>query len=395
MAMVHRATFEAEDGGEHVVALKRLHPQLADDPDVVKALVREAKLAARLHHPNIVRIHELGRIGAVYFIAMDFVRGWSLLALLRKAFILKRPAPIGVVLALSYELCDALDHAHEGLDERGKPLHIIHRDVSPSNLLIGDDGHLKVIDFGIAKALGTQVHTSPGVVKGKLGYVAPEAFLTSQLDGRADVFAAGIVMWELLVCRRLFRATDLFDLMDKVRESEIAPPSTINPECPAELDAIVLRALERDTARRWPSAAAMRDALAAVHVRVLEVTPTAVAEWCQRVRGDSVVTGARGQWPPSVATDTATTLARSSPGDPEPPHAHTRPGIGSFPAPASKPARPAPLERAVLRLSTLELDAALREVDYLEDIPPGLDYDPPSSPYVDIRTVQAPTDDDP
>src|SRR5687768_6495814 len=171
MATVHRASLDIGGGVIREVALKRLLPQLADDKGFVEDFVREAKLAAQLQHPHIVRMLELGRVGRIYFIAMELVRGVSLAQLMKLMHATRQVAPIGVVVALLGELLDALDYASNCTDDYGEPMHIVHRDLSPSNLIVTEDGHLKVIDFGVAKSLSGRFMTSSGMVKGKLSYM--------------------------------------------------------------------------------------------------------------------------------------------------------------------------------------------------------------------------------
>ena len=290
MATVHRATIELADGATREVALKRLLPQLADDKRFVDDFVREAKLAAHLHHPNIVRILELGRIGRTYFIAMDLVRGVPLMSLMRKAHLKKRHAPIGVVVSLMIEVCDALDHAHNGVSETGEPIRIVHRDLTPSNLLITEDGHVKVIDFGVAKALSGQLQTSSGLAKGKLGYMSVEAIGGKRLDTRADIFSAGVVMWELIAGRRLWKGKNEYDVLAKIRDGAVRRPSELAPDCPSELDDIVLRALARSPDDRWPSASAMRQALDELRRYYRELsTPREVVKWKRALRADSTL----------------------------------------------------------------------------------------------------------
>jgi serine/threonine protein kinase len=274
MATVHRASIELEDDETREVALKRLLPQYADDKRFVDDFVREAKLAAELQHPNIVRILELGRIGKTYFIAMDLVRGRPLMALMRKAFVKRAPAPIGVVIALMTELCDALEHAHDA--------QIVHRDLTPSNLIVTDDGHLKIIDFGVAKTLVGNLQTSSGLAKGKLGYMSNEAIGGKQLDTRADIFSAGVVMWEMLATRRLFKGENEYEVIVQVREGLVAPPSQENPECPRELDDIVLSALAKSREDRWSSAGEMRDAIGELR-RDYPSTAHDVVDWMRRL----------------------------------------------------------------------------------------------------------------
>jgi eukaryotic-like serine/threonine-protein kinase len=253
MATVHRASIELETGEVYEVALKRLLPQFADDKRFVEDLIREGKLAAQLDHPNIVRILELGRIGRTYFIAMDLVRGRSLMALLQRSVQKSVRAPIGVICRLMIEALDALDHAHAA--------QIVHRDLTPSNLIVTDQGHLKIIDFGVAKALVGTLQTQSGLAKGKLGYMAFEALTGKHVDTRADVFSAGVVAWELIALRRLFHGDNDIEVMNAVSTAVVEPPSRYNIECPPLLDAIVLRALQRSREERWDSTGEMAEAL--------------------------------------------------------------------------------------------------------------------------------------
>jgi eukaryotic-like serine/threonine-protein kinase len=281
MATVHRASIELEDDETREVALKRLLPQLAADKRFIDDFIREGKLAAQLKHPNIVRILELGRIGKTYFIAMDLVRGRSLMTLMRRAYQKRLPAPIGVLLYLMRELCDALEHAHDA--------QIVHRDLTPSNLIVTDDGHLKIIDFGVAKALVGNLQTSSGLAKGKLGYMSMEAIGGKKLDTRADIFSTGVVMWELIATKRLFKGTNEIEIINQLRDGDVQKPSVYNRECPPDLDEIVLKALERDKEERWSSAGEMRDAIDDVRrFHHGESSAEAVVQWIAELRGDTV-----------------------------------------------------------------------------------------------------------
>ena len=262
MATVHRAREHGPDGRERVVALKRLLPHLAEDASFIKSFVREAKLASMLNHVHIVEIYELGRVGTEYFISMEYIDGRDVRQVLRHARKVTGPPPIHITLALMLQLCDALDYAHHKTDDHGVPLGIVHRDVSPSNLLVTSAGHLKVIDFGIAKAESSQLRTQTGRVKGKLAYMAPEALAGGRdLDARSDIWAAGVILHELLTARPLFASKNEYQTLLKVQRGDIIPPSTYNPSCPHDVDAIVMKALERDPEHRYAHAADMRDEL--------------------------------------------------------------------------------------------------------------------------------------
>lgn len=282
MATVHRAKERGIEGFERIVALKRLLPHLAEDEMFVRSFVREAKLAALLNHANVVQLYELGRVGPEYFISMEYIQGRDIRKILRQARKVTGPPPIEVIVALLTQTCDALDYAHTRRDEHGEPLGLIHRDVSPSNLIINESGHVKVIDFGIAKAKSQQLRTQTGRIKGKMAYMAPEAIKGLELDARSDLFSAGVLAHELLTARPLFASKNDYQTLQRVQNAELIPPSKYNADCPPELDAIVLKALARDRDTRWQSAEEMRDALVEVKVRhKLASNARTVTEWME------------------------------------------------------------------------------------------------------------------
>jgi serine/threonine protein kinase len=282
MATVHRAERPAA-GGVQQVALKRLVPTM--QRELVALFLDEARLLRHLQHPNIAATWDSGRVFGRYFIAMEYIRGPTLKELVEHCGVTVGSVPQAITLDLAAQLCDALDHAHNLCDERGKPLGIIHRDVSPANIIISETGLLKLIDFGLAKAKGTTEQTAVGVIKGKFAYVAPE-YLRGKLDHRADLWAVGIIMYELLTSRRLFDGPDGFETMVRVCEMPIPRPSLANPKVAPELDEIVMTALERDPGRRWQSAAAMRDRLRAVTAQPGNAMDhKGVAEWVSWVFG--------------------------------------------------------------------------------------------------------------
>jgi serine/threonine protein kinase len=271
MASVHLADWHPSGRPRRRVALKRLYRHIADIPELLASFIDEARLARYLSHPNIAQVYEFGRIAGTYFIAFEFVPGPTVLQLASHCHQHVGPVPIPVVLDIGCQICDALDHAHTLRDEEGQPLGIVHRDVSPQNLIVSNVGFVKLIDFGLAKAKHSSVQSQAGIIKGKLNYVAPE-YISGALTARCDLWALGVVLHELLSGRRLFDTDDDYGTLDRVRSMTIPPPSRFNGEVSPVLDDIVLRALQRDPTKRWQSASEMRAALAN-HARRLSPQP--------------------------------------------------------------------------------------------------------------------------
>jgi serine/threonine-protein kinase len=298
MATVHRAKKRGIAGFERGVALKRMLPHLAEDAEFINSFVREAKLASLLVHPNIAQIYDFGRVGAVYYIAMEHVDGFDVRKMLRYSNRHKEPLPLNVVMSILCELCDALEYAHTFVDEHGTPQGIVHRDVSPSNLIVAQSGHLKVIDFGIAKANVRQLHTESGRVKGKLGYMSPEAVTGRAFGPVSDVFSAGVVAHELLTAHPLFSAKTDYDTLIRIHEAEIPPPSRRNPGVPSALDEVVLAALSRDPERRLQTAGAFREALEYVAEQSgVRFSARDVAEWRAKIATTEDPWGSRTSLP--------------------------------------------------------------------------------------------------
>jgi serine/threonine-protein kinase len=260
MAYVHRAELVSNTGLRKQVALKRLLTETSEDPNLVSSFVHEAQLAAKLQHPNIAQAYELGRIDNTYYIAMEFVPGPTLGQVIAQARNGAGAVPLAIALEILIQIADALDHVHDLRDESGKRLDLIHRDISPGNIIISRTGAAKLIDFGIAKVRSGRAQTEAGFIKGKQGYIAPE-YTYGQLDHRADLFGLGIVAHELLTARRLFQGNTELETLANVRHMQVPPPSRYAPGISPELDAIVLKALDRDPEQRWQSAGEMRVAL--------------------------------------------------------------------------------------------------------------------------------------
>jgi serine/threonine-protein kinase len=289
-ASVFRALRTKEDGSRVEVSLKRLHPHLATDERVVKEFVHEADIARLMQHENISRFYEIGRLGHDYFIATEYIEGTDLGKLLQRAADRDEPPPISVVLSLLVQLCGALEYAHERVDDRtGRKLDFVHRDISPSNLIITPTGQLKLIDMGIAKAATSPIKTENGIIKGKLSYMAPEVIAGSPADRRADIFAIGVVGWELVTARRLFGGGSERETIEKVQAGSVRPPSARNPACPPQLDDIILRALAPRPVNRWSTAGILRRALTAVGAAIHEpIGAAVVADWLRAGEIDDV-----------------------------------------------------------------------------------------------------------
>lgn len=261
MAEVWLAKRVTEEGVSELLALKRVLPRLAEDAAFIRMFIDEARIAGQLHHPGIVPMHELGRIGDSYYIAMEYVWGRDVFQLMRRLKRLGRQAPFPLVAYIGSKLCEALHYAHTRQDKQGRALDLVHRDVSPQNVLIGFDGHVRLIDFGIAKANARSTQTQAGAIKGKVGYMSPEALRGMPLDARSDVFGVGTLLYELLTLSPLFARENVLDAMQRVRDARVPPLSATCPECPPELAEIILRALALKAADRFQSAEAMQHAL--------------------------------------------------------------------------------------------------------------------------------------
>ena len=262
MADVYKGRVSGPQGFERTFVVKRILPHLSDDATFIKMFVEEAKLSARLAHPNIVQIFELGAVEGEYFLSMEYIRGRDLSETMRAIWKTMGPPPPEIVAYIGREACRALSYAHSLTDERGGPLGMIHRDVSPSNIMLSYEGAVKLLDFGIAKALGDAPDTTKsGTMKGKYAYMAPEQTEGDEVDHRIDIFSCGIVLHEVLTGRRLFKGQNDVLTIERVRRCEVPPPSQQNPMVSPELDAIVLKALARDRDKRFATAADMADAL--------------------------------------------------------------------------------------------------------------------------------------
>ncbi len=262
MAEVFRGEALSMQGFKKQVAIKRVLPHLAQNKSFIRMFLDEARLGARLNHANIVTVFDIGAADNTYFIVMEFVDGANMKALLETLRKLgRKPAP-KEIMYIAMEICRGLSHAHDLRDENGTLLNIVHRDISPPNILITKGGEVKVTDFGLAKATTQLEKTDPGVVKGKFSYLSPEAAMGKEVDARADLFAVGIVIWEALAGRRLFLGESDYETVKKVQRAEVPRLTEFSSEIDEPLQAFLDKAMARDRDERFSTAREMGDAIA-------------------------------------------------------------------------------------------------------------------------------------
>jgi serine/threonine-protein kinase len=292
MATVHLGRLMGPVGFARTVAVKRLHPHLARDPEFVRAFVDEARIAARVRHPNVVPILDVHRESNELFLILEYVVGESLWQLVRCARALGEAVPPDVASSILVGVLHGLHAAHEALDQEGNPLGIVHRDISPQNVIVGTDGVARVLDFGVAKAASRLQTTGAGQTKGKRFYLAPEQILADEVSTRTDVFAAGIVLWELLTGARFYGDPARGEPDYRVLERPVVPPSGVasgvlerHASIPPALDAVVVRALARDPSRRYGTA---RELALAIERALAPAPGWRVGEWVARIGKDGI-----------------------------------------------------------------------------------------------------------
>ncbi len=285
MAVVHFGRLRGDAGFARAVAIKRLHRQYVGDPDFTALLLDEARLASRLQHPNVVAPRDLITCHGEVFVVMEYVHGLTLAALVREARARGEMVPIPIVVRVVSDVLAGLHAAHEARDGQGRPLSLVHRDVSPQNVMVGADGLARVLDFGIAHAAFRSQTTREGHLRAKLAYAAPEHILDHGVDRRADVYSAAIVCWELLTLERLFSASNDSALLARVLEPEPQPATKFRPQIPPELDHLLAAALSKDPAARPASAEEFALALERV---APPSTHRDVARWVASLGGEAL-----------------------------------------------------------------------------------------------------------
>jgi len=262
MAELFLSDYVREDGFRRRVAVKRILPHLAQNPDFIRMFTREARLAALLHHPNVIQIFDYGKIGNAYFIAMEYIDGKDLGEIL---WALKQGLPVDNAIYIISEICKGLDYSHSKRDDKTRePLNIVHRDITPQNLLISYQGEVKISDFGISKARSEPSFTQAGVIKGKLSYLSTEQALGEPVDRRADIYALGLVFHETLTGKRVFQFASDLEAIRAIPKMEIEPLINARPEVPEELNRIVMKCLERNKDLRYQSASELHTDLVAL-----------------------------------------------------------------------------------------------------------------------------------
>jgi serine/threonine protein kinase len=358
MATVYLGRLSGAGGFQRFVGIKRLHPHLAREPEFIEMFLEEARLAARIHHPNVVPILEIGTSEQGYYIVMEYVEGDTLANLIARAVQGGQRVPVRVAIRVLVDVLAGLHAAHELADDDGKPLGIVHRDVSPQNILIGIDGSARLTDFGVARATSKLSTTRTGQLKGKLAYMAPEqARGAKDIDRRADIFAAGVVMWEALEGRRLFKGDGDADTLNKVLYEPIPPLEDVERSVPHEIEIALEGALDRERLRRFPTAAAFADALErAARETDAVATHKDVAAYLEEILGAEILT---------QRETVRAWIARGEPNRPKSlsmpppaPTAPTLPRLGQRPlSPESTPSSGASVASAVISNHGLPLAA--------------------------------------
>jgi serine/threonine protein kinase len=341
MATVHFGRLSGPVGFSRTVAIKRLHPQYAKDPEFVTMFLDEARLCGRIRHPNVVPTLDVVATEGEIFIVMEYVAGEALSKLMKTAQARNIPIPPRVAATILSSVLHGLHSAHQTKDEHGRELGIVHRDVSPQNILVGSDGTSRVLDFGVAKAAGRMQTTRDGQVKGKIAYMPPEQLSGGFVSRQSDIYAASVVLWEALTGRRLFDGETEAIVLVRAIEGKIDPPSAFNPNLERGTDEVVLRGLARDPEARFATA---RDMALAIEQTIGLASPYEVGEWVESVAAEEIGRRARNIAEIESASMNAPVGGASapriglSPQPAEPPHSQvssisvSRPAI-STPAP--------------------------------------------------------------
>ncbi|MFN7697633.1 MAG: serine/threonine protein kinase [Deltaproteobacteria bacterium] len=404
MATVYLARSTGPDGFFHLCAVKRIHPHLAKQQAFVDMFLDEARIAARIDHPNVCQVYDFGRQDGGSFIAMEYLAGETLArvmgAVLRDPQQRAAGRTTSLFATIVAEASEGLHAAHELKDVAGEPLHVVHRDISPQNLFVTYDGAVKVVDFGIASARDKVHETDTGEVKGKFAYMAPEQMIAGRLDRRADVWALGVVLWEMLAQKRLFRRDTQAETIHAVQRATIPPPSSVLPGIPKVFDEITLRALQRNVEERTPSARALaRELTAAIRAVGEPVDRSILSDWMDALfpdgrarRAQLTALAASGANAAPLLVD-APTPTQNAP-QPEPASVATRlarPGGGASATPTETPRRfgPGAALAALLILGSIGTWWAIQPPTSQGRSPQRVPSTPPALPVAPLEPPQA------
>jgi serine/threonine protein kinase len=289
MAELFLARTVGPEGFDKLVVLKKILPSHAANPRFVRLFLDEAKLAATLDHPNVAHVYDMGKAEGHYFFTMEYVHGQDVRTTMRRTARVEHELPIDHAVKIARDVAAALHYAHTRTRPDGTLLDIVHRDVSPSNILVSYDGAVKLVDFGVAKATTSTVKTRTGALKGKIAYMSPEQAKGAPIDRRSDIFSLGIVLWEMVTAQRLFKADNDLATIQQIINSKAAPPSQLRPECTPELDRIILRALANELEERYQSAEQLQlDLEELARERKLQQAPAALRTYMHELFADEI-----------------------------------------------------------------------------------------------------------
>ncbi|MBI3184428.1 MAG: serine/threonine protein kinase [Myxococcales bacterium] len=390
MGQIFLARAAGERGFEKLLVIKRILPHLLEDEEFFTMFFDEARVSARLNHPNIVQIFDLGEVEGSHFLAMEYVPGEDLRRLDKLLRSMEQSIPLGLACRIIADAAAGLDYAHKARDSQGQPLGIVHRDVSPQNILVGFDGGVKLIDFGVAKAAGRGQQTATGILKGKYAYMSPEQVDGLEIDHRSDIFALGIVFWEILTAKRLFKGESDLTTMRLVKDCSVPPPSRVSSELPPAIDEIILKALARNRDQRYPDAMAFRLAIEEFSLEQKQPSSSAhLVAFLRELYADRIAEEAdvasMDQLQPDEQLDPTGTPSRSSTMrvDRAAPKASAKPGGTVSLSPAHRRRLPWALIAVAVVLAVgagLALPRLLPAKPSTEPMPPASALPPPPSP---------------
>lgn len=288
MAELFRAMITSVQGFEKLIAIKKILPHLAGEEDLVGSFIDEAKLAALLHHQNIVQIYDFGRLEETYFIAMEYLLGKDCRSICGKAIEKNIPIDRPNALFIVSRICAGLDYAHKLKDFQGKALNIIHRDISPQNILVTYEGDVKIVDFGIAKAASQNTHTQMGMIKGKIAYMSPEQAMGKSIDHRSDIFSCGIILYELITGKRMFSG-DTMHILSKIRDVDYVKPEELQSDLPGKLLEVFDRALQKEPEDRYQTCGDMLNDLEECMQLGMHPSPQGLAKYMKTLFADEIV----------------------------------------------------------------------------------------------------------